>query len=68
VAWIGKHPPERVEPVMEATVKGMKEELGVKKIGAVGYCFGGRYVIRFLGKGLIDAGVSSHKTKGMKVA
>jgi len=56
-AWAGKHPPERVEPVMEATIQGMKEVLGVTKVGAVGYCFGGRYVIRLLGKGAIDAGV-----------
>jgi len=55
--WISKHPPEKVEPIMESAIKTLKEEYGIKKIGAVGYCFGGRYSIRFLGKGLIDAGV-----------
>lgn len=57
MGWVGTHSPERVEPVIEAAIKGLKEELGVKKVGAVGYCFGGRYVIRSLGKGWIDAGV-----------
>ena len=57
MGWIGKHPPEKVEPVMDAAIKTLKEEYGVKKIGAVGYCFGGRYVVRYLGRGQIDAGV-----------
>lgn len=41
----------------------MKTNLGAKKVGAVGYCFGGRYVARFLatGKGL-DAGFVAHPT------
>ncbi|KIW00050.1 uncharacterized protein PV09_08397 [Verruconis gallopava] len=58
--WFHSHPPERVEPVLQAAIKGMKEEYGVKKLGAVGYCFGGRYVVRFLGNGLIDAGFGAH--------
>ena len=57
MAWLGKHPPEKVEPVMDAAIKTLKEEYGVKKLGAVGYCFGGRYVVRYLGAGKIDAGV-----------
>lgn len=41
-AWIGKHQPANVDPVVEATIKYVREELGVKKVGAVGYCFGGK--------------------------
>jgi dienelactone hydrolase len=59
MAWIGKHPPEKVEAPMKAALKTLKEEYGIKKVGAVGYCFGGRYVVRFLGEGVIDAGVCS---------
>jgi hypothetical protein len=40
--WLAKHGPETVEPVVEATIKHLREELGVEKIGTVGYCFGGR--------------------------
>jgi dienelactone hydrolase len=57
--WIAKHPIDKVEPQMKAALKTLKEEYGIKKVGAVGYCFGGRYVIRFLGEGIIDAGVRS---------
>jgi len=60
MAWVAKHPPDRVTPVLEASIQGLRDEYGVKKIGAVGYCFGGRHVIRFLGTGAIDAGFAAH--------
>jgi dienelactone hydrolase len=35
--------------------------MGAKRIGAVGYCFGGKYVIRFLAQGRgVDAGFVAH--------
>jgi dienelactone hydrolase len=39
----------------------MRENMGVKKIGSVGYCFGAKYVARFMasGKG-IDVGAMAH--------
>ncbi|KAJ6126688.1 Dienelactone hydrolase family protein [Penicillium sp. IBT 18751x] len=59
-AWLPKHQIANVDPIVEKTIKYMRETLGVKKIGAVGYCFGGKYVIRFLKPGQIDAGYSAH--------
>lgn len=59
-AWLPNHQPNNVDPVIEKTVKYMRETLGVKKIGAVGYCFGGKYVTRFLKPGQIDVGFSAH--------
>ena len=55
------HSPEAIDPVVEATIKEMKSKYGVKKIGSVGYCFGAKYVARFLaaGKG-IDVGAMAH--------
>lgn len=49
------------DAIVESTIKTMRSELGAKKIGAVGYCYGGKYVARFLaaGKGL-DAGFTAH--------
>lgn len=41
-SWIPNHQPANVEPVVESTIKYARETLGVKKIGAVGYCFGGK--------------------------
>lgn len=58
--WLAKHPIDVITPVLEASIKGLKEEYGTKKVGAVGYCFGGRYVIRFLADGAIDAGFAAH--------
>lgn len=59
--WVGEHPKERVDGIVEAAIKLMRTEFGTKRIGAVGYCFGGKYVIRFLAenKGL-DAGFVAH--------
>jgi dienelactone hydrolase len=59
--WVARHPPAVVDPIIDATIKYMRGELGVKNIGVVGYCFGGRYVARFLapGKG-IQAGFTAH--------
>lgn len=55
------HLPNRVDPVVEVTIKHMRDDLGVKKIGAVGYCFGGKYVARFLAKGKgVDVGYTAH--------
>jgi dienelactone hydrolase len=36
------HTPNAVDPIIEAATKFLKEQHGVKKIGAVGYCFGGK--------------------------
>lgn len=38
------HLPERVDPVVEAVLKEMRGSMGCKRIGGVGYCFGGKYV------------------------
>lgn len=59
MAWRGKHPVQRVTPIVEAAIKEMKK-LGVKTIGAVGYCFGAKYVVRHLKPGEIDAGYVAH--------
>jgi len=59
--WIAKHGTDVIDPVIANTIKALREEYGVKKIGAVGYCFGGRYVLRFLAKGKgLDAGFAAH--------
>ncbi|KAF2108652.1 dienelactone hydrolase [Lophiotrema nucula] len=60
--WIETDMPktDKVDPVVEATIKEMRGPLGVQKIGAVGYCFGGKYVCRHLKKGKIEAGYTAH--------
>lgn len=55
------HTKEHVDPIVEAVIKEMRDNLGVKRIGSVGYCFGAKYVARFLAKGKgIDVGAFAH--------
>ncbi|CAG8959886.1 hypothetical protein HYFRA_00013158 [Hymenoscyphus fraxineus] len=60
-AWSARHTAAAVDPIVESLITTMRGSWGVTKIGAVGYCFGGKYVTRFLaeGKGL-DAGFTAH--------
>ena len=54
------HMVERTEPVVKDFLKFIQGE-GIKKIGAVGYCFGAKYVVRGMAKGGgIDVGYIAH--------
>lgn len=59
MAWRSNNPPEKIDPIVEAGVKFLKEK-GIKKIGAVGYCFGAKYVCRFLNGRGVDVGYCAH--------
>jgi dienelactone hydrolase len=60
-AWKGRHEPPVTDPLLARVVKYIHENYGRDvKIGGVGYCFGGRYVIRLMGSGIIDVGVINH--------
>jgi dienelactone hydrolase len=55
------HGPGQVDPIIENVIREMRSNLGVKKIGGVGYCFGAKYVARFLAEGKgIDVGAMAH--------
>jgi len=68
VGWLTKgssgdnpHTYQYVDPIVEKALKYLKEEKGFKKIGATGYCFGAKYVARFMPKGKgIDVGYCAH--------
>lgn len=36
------HTKEYVDPIVELAIKHLKEQYGIKKLGAVGYCFGAK--------------------------
>ncbi|KAF2710048.1 alpha/beta-hydrolase [Pleomassaria siparia CBS 279.74] len=59
--WRTRHPTEEIDSIVASTITYIRSELGVQRIGGVGYCFGGKYVPRFLadGKG-IDVGFIAH--------
>ncbi|KAI8935702.1 hypothetical protein NX059_007223 [Plenodomus lindquistii] len=61
--WRALHPPAAIDDVINKTLTYAREELGVERVGAVGYCFGGKYVPRWLrggGEGSVDAGFIAH--------
>lgn len=60
--WLKNHLPAQTEPIIDAVLKEMRENLGCKRIGGVGYCFGGKYVCRYLKPGKLDAGFTAHPT------
>jgi dienelactone hydrolase len=51
-----------VDPLISSVIKELKDSYGIEKIGGVGYCFGGKYVCRFLhpSSSLLDAGFVAH--------
>lgn len=56
-----RHPPEKIDRIINVTVNYLREKVGVERLGGVGYCFGGRYVPRFLAEGQgIDVGFVAH--------
>jgi hypothetical protein len=60
MSWLQNHLPTHVDPIVETVLNEMRGPLGCKRIGGVGYCFGGKYVCRFLKEGRLDAGYTAH--------
>lgn len=59
--WLQRHLPDAVDPIVEKVIAHLRGTLKVKKIAGVGYCFGGKYVVRNLkGEGLLDSGYLAH--------
>ncbi|KUI62047.1 Protein AIM2 [Cytospora mali] len=52
------HTKDDVDPIVQLSLKWLKEQ-GFKKIGAMGYCFGAKYVARNYKNG-IDVGYMAH--------
>ncbi|KAE8308632.1 Dienelactone hydrolase family protein [Aspergillus parasiticus SU-1] len=59
-SWLPKHQPANVDPVVEASVRYVRETLGAKSVGAIGYCFGAKYVTRLLMTNKVDVGFAAH--------
>ena len=43
--WLIRKRPEVTQPLIESFVKALREDSSIGKIGAAGYCWGGRYSI-----------------------
>ncbi|KIV93726.1 hypothetical protein PV10_04921 [Exophiala mesophila] len=61
-AFLGKNGKAVREPEIAACAKALKQELGFKKVGAVGFCYGGWAVFRLGAKGnaLVDCVAANH--------
>ncbi|KAK0721681.1 putative cytoplasm protein, partial [Lasiosphaeria miniovina] len=61
------HTTQQVDPIVAAAVGYLGSQHGIQRVGAVGYCFGAKFVVRFLGGGSttdaskkIDVGFLAH--------
>lgn len=55
------HRAEVTDPIIAKAVDYLRNTLGVSKVAATGYCFGGRYAFRVLADGGgVDAGFAAH--------
>ncbi|CUS12719.1 unnamed protein product [Tuber aestivum] len=57
--WLKNHQPHHVVPIIQKVMDHIRSDLKPRKIGAVGYCFGAKYVTQLL-SGQIDAGYNAH--------
>ncbi|KAM5344610.1 hypothetical protein ACJ41O_013145 [Fusarium nematophilum] len=55
-----QHLPPSVDPIIEKSLSIMRSKYGCQRIGAVGYCFGAKYVVRFLDDVRLNAGFVAH--------
>jgi len=59
--WLAEHSPPVIDSIVQTTIDYMRDDLGIESIGGLGYCFGGKYVPRFLTpEGGIDLGFIAH--------
>ena len=59
--WKSTFEPPVTDPLLAKIVKHIHHTYGENvRIGGIGYCFGGRYVMRLMGSGVIDVEVVNH--------
>ncbi|KAF7198620.1 Hydrolase tropI [Pseudocercospora fuligena] len=60
-AWRARHPQLQVEEIIESAISTVRNDYNISKVAGTGYCFGGKYVARFLAEGRgFDAGFTAH--------
>lgn len=49
--FLAKHTTETVDPIIDTTLRYMRDQLLFDRVAVTGYCFGGRYAFRSLAEG-----------------
>ena len=50
-AFVGRHGKDTRGPEIFAAAKALKQEIGYKKLGVIGFCYGGWGTLQLAGKG-----------------
>lgn len=59
--FLDEHGPQVADPIINKTISYMRNTLGIQTIAATGYCYGGKYSLRYLGnKQGADLGFAAH--------
>ncbi|KAK6853069.1 hypothetical protein PG995_009881 [Apiospora arundinis] len=57
--WMMNHGTQQTEPIVRAVIEEMRKH-GCRFIAGAGYCFGAKYVMRYLQEGALNAGFIAH--------
>ncbi|KAF3914889.1 hypothetical protein ABW20_dc0106706 [Dactylellina cionopaga] len=62
--WLARHTPEKTYPIILSVLAKVKEEFAdaASQVFTVGYCFGGKYVLKLASTAEITAGALAHGT------
>ncbi|KAK9815770.1 hypothetical protein WJX72_009204 [[Myrmecia] bisecta] len=61
--WMAQFPKEGQLAILRDVISDLKTKHGIKHIGAIGFCWGGRFTVLLAGSGEIDAGVVVHGSR-----
>ena len=59
-AFLSAHGPAAAEQIIQTGLDYLRTSLGVKRVAATGYCYGGRYAIRAVAAKHADVGFAAH--------
>ncbi|KAH7084099.1 esterase/lipase [Paraphoma chrysanthemicola] len=54
------HTPPIIDPIVDACIESLRHKYNCKKVALVGYCFGAKYVVRFLADQRVSVGFIAH--------